>query len=142
MLGLRWRDVDLERGTVTFLDTKNGSDRSVALTGKALELARKRSRGSSSDLVFATAKTPDHAKRARIPNLAWRRAVDQAKVEDFRFHDLRHTHASYLAMSGATLREIAEALGHRTLSMVMRYSHLAPDHNRAVVSRMAQRFLE
>lgn len=143
LLGLRWREVDLERGSVTFLETKNGTHRSVALTGKELELARTASRDKlPSQLVFATSTTASAAKQAPFPRHAWDRALQEAQIEDFVFHDLRHTHASYLAMSGATLREIAEALGHRTLDMVMRYAHLAPDHNRTVVARMADRFLQ
>ena len=58
-----------------------------------------------------------------------------------RFHDLRHTTASYLAMSGATTAEIAEVLGHRTLAMVKRYAHLSSDHVASVVARMSERFL-
>ncbi len=143
LLGLRWRDIDLDRGAVIFLDTKNGSDRCVALTGEALELARKHSRNRvSSELVFATPTTRRNAKKAPFPRGPWARALKTSQIADFVFHDLRHSHASYLAMSGATLREIAEALGHRTLDMVMRYAHLARDHNRPVVARMAERFLD
>ena len=54
-------------------------------------------------------------------------------MEDFTFHDLRHTFASYMAMDGATLIEIADALGHLTLNMVMRYSHLTEEHSSKVV---------
>ena len=51
-------------------------------------------------------------------------------IEDFRFHDLRHSTASYLAMNGASLAEIAEILGHKTLQMVKRYSHLSEQHGK------------
>lgn len=64
------------------------------------------------------------------------RALEVAEVEGFRFHDLRHSAASYLAMSGATLAEIAEVLGHKTLAMVKRYSHLTDQHTQSVVERM------
>ena len=66
---------------------------------------------------------------------AWEYAVKRAGIADFRFHDLRHTFASYLAMNGATL-EIAEVLGHKTLAMVKRYAHLSEAHTRGVVERM------
>jgi|SRR5438094_6620295 len=55
-------------------------------------------------------------------------------AEDLRFHDLRHTFASWLVQRGRTLREVQEALGHQTITMTMRYSHLAPDHLRAAVA--------
>ena len=64
-----------------------------------------------------------------------------AGLTDFRFHDLRHTFASYMAMDGATLRDIADALGHRTLNMVLRYSHLTEEHSASVVRGMNQRML-
>jgi integrase len=59
-----------------------------------------------------------------------------AELADLRFHDLRHTCASYLAMSGATLAEISEVLGHKTLAMVKRYAHLSESHTTKVVERM------
>ena len=69
---------------------------------------------------------------------AWEYAVKRAGIADFRFHDLRHTCASYLAMNGASLLEIAEVLGHKTLTMVKRYAHLTEAHTRSVVERMNQ----
>jgi integrase len=67
---------------------------------------------------------------------AWTTALRRAEISDFRFHDLRHTCASYLAMSGASLLEIADVLGHKTLQMVQRYAHLSEAHTRGVVERM------
>ena len=69
---------------------------------------------------------------------AWETAIRRARIDNFRFHDLRHSAASYLAMSGASLAEIAEVLGHKTLSMVKRYTHLSDTHTRSVVARMNQ----
>ena len=62
--------------------------------------------------------------------------MKRAEITNFRFHDLRHTAASYLAMNGASLAEIAEVLGHKTLAMVKRYAHLSEAHTRNVVQRM------
>jgi integrase len=69
---------------------------------------------------------------------AWYQALKQAGIADFRFHDLRHSTASYLAMNGASLVEIAEVLGHKTLSMVQRYAHLSEGHTRSVLDRMTR----
>ena len=66
----------------------------------------------------------------------WNEAVAKAKLKDFRFHDLRHSAASYLAMNGATASEIAAVLGHKTLAMVKRYAHLSESHTASVVARM------
>lgn len=141
LLGLRWSDVDVGPGQekLTFHDTKNGETRSIALEGIALEGVRELQvlRRPDTDFVFPS---QNGEKPATIRD-AFLRAVDEAKIEDFRFHDLRHCFASYLAMSGATLAEIAEAMGHKTLSMVKRYAHLGRQHTRGVVARMHQSFL-
>jgi integrase len=71
----------------------------------------------------------------------WYQALSRAEIKDFRFHDLRHSAASYLAMSGATAPEIAAVLGHRQLQMVKRYAHLGEQHTAGVVSRMVDKFL-
>lgn len=95
-----------------------------------------RVRRIDSDLVFCSARGS-----IRFPRRAWTEALERAEIDDFRFHDLRHTAASYLAMSGATLAEIAEILGHKTLGVVKRYAHLTDRHTSGVVARMNRRFL-
>ncbi len=69
----------------------------------------------------------------------WERALKQAEIENFRFHDLRHSTASYLAMNGASLAEIADVLGHKTLQMVKRYAHLSEAHTANVVANMNEK---
>lgn len=76
-----------------------------------------------------------------FPRHAWNKALRDSQIENFRFHDLRHTAASYLAMSGATLAEIAAVLGHKTLAMVKRYSHLSEQHTTQVIARMNEAML-
>jgi hypothetical protein len=63
-------------------------------------------------------------------------------LDDFRFHDLRHSTASYLAMKGASLVEIAEVLGHRTLQMVRRYAHLSESHVKGLVESLGEDIFE
>ena len=125
--------MDLKRGTVPFHHTKNGERRALQLTGHALALMRQHAQVRRLDtaLVFPSTST----KRRRIRD-AWEYAIERANIADFRFHDLRHTFASYLAMNGASLLEIAEALGHKSLAMVKRYAHLTEAHTRGVVERM------
>ncbi len=136
LLALRWRDVDLGRGMAVLEETKNGDRRSLALRGEALDLMRERSRVRrlDTDLVFA-----DELGRATFPEKEWRAAVKRAGVDSFRWHDLRHTAASYAAMSGATLAELAGLLGHKTLAMVKRYAHLSEQHVAGVVERVVER---
>jgi integrase len=139
LLGLSWRDVDLTRGRAIVQESKNGERRSLTLAGQALDVLgeRARLRRVGVDPVFASA----HGREAWFPERDWKEVLRKAKVHDFRFHDLRHTFASYLAMSGATLAELAEALGHKTLAMVKRYAHLSEQHTSQVVVRMTERFL-
>ncbi len=66
----------------------------------------------------------------------WRTALGAAGINDFHFHDLRHTTASMLAAQGASLLEIADVLGHKTLAMVKRYSHLVVDNKAKVIEKM------
>lgn len=134
LVSLRWPDVDLKRGTLTFHQTKNGERRTVPLTSQALTLMQQHARVRRLDtsLVFPNAE----GKQFYRFREAFENAVERAGIKDFRFHDLRHTAASYLAMSGASLVEIAEVLGHKTFNMVKRYAHLSEAHTRSVVERM------
>ncbi len=130
---LRWRNVDLERGVMTLWNTKAGDDRTLPLPRPALEVLADCAKVQriNTDLVF-----PGKTGRPAIIDKPWREALERAQVEDFRFHDLRHSCASYLAMNGATLAEIAEILGHKTLQMVKRYSHLSEQHTAGMLTRM------
>ena len=76
---------------------------------------------------------PTSIKRRRVRD-AWNNAVKRADISDFRFHDLRHTFASYLAMNGAICK--CRSLGPQSLAMVKRYAHLTEGHTRSVVERM------
>jgi integrase len=135
---LRWRDIDLIRQTAVLHKTKNGERRTLVLAGQVLDVLKEmcRVRQIGSDLVFV-----GRSGVAAFPRKPWDAAVAAAGLDDFRFHDLRHTFASYLAMSGATLPELCEALGHKTLAMVKRYAHLSEAHTSSVVKRMAEKFL-
>jgi len=70
----------------------------------------------------------------------WGKALKSAGIENLRFHDCRHTAASYLAMSGADLNAIATLLGHKTLAVTRRYTHLSDQHLGSAIERMAEKF--
>ena len=134
LISLRWSDVDLKRGLLTFHETKNGERRSVPLVGYALDVLTQHAKVRRLDTWLVFPK-PTGGKFLRFRE-AFDNAVERAGIADFRFHDLRHSAASYLAMNGASLMEIADILGHKTLSMVKRYAHLSEAHTRNVVQRM------
>ncbi len=135
ILNLTWNRVDLKRGFITLEETKNGDRRSVPLVGHAKELFTGLSKIPRIDtnLVFHSTTKPKAPVAIRKP---WGLAVTAAGLENFKFHDLRHTAASYLAMNGASLTEIADILGHKTLQMVKRYAHLSEQHTSKVLESM------
>ena len=140
LLNLSWDDVDMTNGRALLHDTKNGEKRVVHLAGKALELLQAlkgMKHRDDNNLVFQgrTALNKGHASL----RTAWVYALKKAEVTDFRWHDLRHSAASYLAMNGAPLLDIAAVLGHKTLSMVKRYSHLSESHVGNVVASMNEK---
>ncbi len=127
-LGLTWEQVDRSRGVVLLELTKSGRRREVPLNSEAdAVLVRRGPRASG--LVFGTSSW--YAFRS-----SWEDTIAAAKIDDFRFHDLRHTFASWAVQHGATLQEVKDLLGHSSLAMVMRYSHLSPEHLRKAVGRL------
>ncbi len=134
ILRLRWNDIDFDRGQLVIHESKNNERRVVPVASEAYRVLMEfcKTKLGDSDFVFsAGAKSGLQAIRK-----GWDAAVSAAKLENFRFHDLRHSAASYLAMNGATLAEISEVLGHKTLAMVKRYAHLSETHTAGVVKRM------
>lgn len=140
ILGLKWKDVDMERKVITLHETKNGERRLLPLAGHALELMQEHAKtiDIKGGLVFPAKNAHEKSKPASI-RTAWEKALKQAEISDFRFHDLRHSAASCLAMNGASMAEIAELLGHKTLNMVKRYAHLSEAHTAKVVESMNRR---
>ncbi len=140
IMSLRWGQVDFTRQVITLHATKNGERRALPLVGEAFTLVQERSkvRTLKDDRIFPPS---EKAKKAAYIDLRapWEAALKAAGIADFHWHDLRHTAASYLAMSGVSLVEIAKVLGHRTLAMVARYSHLSDGHIVATGEKLAAR---
>jgi site-specific recombinase XerD len=133
---LRWDAVNLRLGIINVVDSKNGQRRSIPANRSAVKALRsllKRKDGSGY-VVPGTEKN-----RTRAWDRWFEDAVKMAEVTDFHWHDLRHTFASRLIMGGVDLRSVGELLGHKTLVMVMRYSHLAPGHLRDAVNRLVRK---
>lgn len=139
IMGLRWPDVNLDAGTLVLHRTKNDERRSVPVTGRALDALKKhaKTQRKDTDLLFPR-KDGKKPLNLRKPFL---NALRAAGIEDFHFHDLRHCTASYLAMNGASLPEIASVLGHKSFSMVRRYAHLSEQHTAGVLARMTAKVL-
>ena len=139
IMSLTWDTVDLNQGRAILHETKNGERRAVAITGHALEVLKEfnKLRRIDCNLLFpAKESRPQKPQKPMDLRTPWETAVKKAELQDFHFHDLRHSAASYLAMNGASLAEIAEVLGHKTLQMVKRYAHLSEGHTARVVASM------
>ncbi len=140
IMGLRFGQIDFGRTVITLHETKNGERRSLPLVGEALTLLKERAkvRNLNDDRIFPPTARARKAERLDLRQ-PWESALKAANISDFHWHDLRHTAASYLAMSGVSLVEIAKVLGHRTLQMVARYSHLSDGHIVATGQVLADR---
>jgi integrase len=124
ILRLEWSRVDLGR-RVSWLEagtTKNGEGRGVPLNRDAI-LALRSVQGQHERWCFTY-----RGKRMEAIGSAWKRSLKRAGIEKFRFHDLRHTWASWHVMSGTSLQELMELGGWKSYEMVLRYAHLAPEH--------------
>ena len=158
IMGLRWSQIDFKRRAITLHqgETKNDAGRSLPLSGEIVELlqARAKVRSLTDDRVFPP---PDGCKVLELRE-PWKAALVLAGIDvretmrrrgeqkalpvmtsDFRWHDLRHTAASYLTMAGVSAIEVARVLGHKTLAMSLRYSHLAPDRVTELGDKLAAR---
>ena len=131
ILSLRWdENVDLKHNFILLDRTKNGERREVPINATLRAALQGLTRRLDSPYVFCDPLT---GKRYKDVKRSFRSACRRAGIKDFRFHDCRHTFASQLVMAGADLMTVKELLGHKTLAMTLRYSHLAPAHRRRAV---------
>jgi integrase len=129
--GLLWENVDFDNGVVTVTQSKHGEARKVPLN-------------QDSQRVLELLRAFGESKKARIfpinahnfYNRIFKPALERAEIDNFHWHDLRHTFGSRLAMKGVPILTIRELMGHKTLTMTLRYAHLAPDHLQDAVERL------
>jgi site-specific recombinase XerD len=127
ILELTWRGVDFTRRTVTVLRSKNGERRTIPLNETVLAMLRQKSklRSLTTELVFCSqAFTPMESGHLRR---SFRLALKKAKIDDFHFHDLRHTFATRLVHAGVDLYKVQRLLGHKSPVMTQRYAHHYPE---------------
>lgn len=126
VLSLQWeKHIDLRHGFITLDKTKNGERREIPINETLRTTLQEVTRRL--DIPFAFFD-PSTGKRYKDVKRSFKTAVRRAGIKDFKFHDLRHTFASHLVMAGVDLTTVSKLLGHKTLTMTLRYSHLAPSH--------------
>jgi integrase len=126
---------DFRRGVVTVRAgyAKNREARSVPMNDTLTMLMKSaKLQAAEGGWVFRNR----HGQPYRSFRTAFERAVRQAGIQDFTFHDLRHTFASRLVMAGVDLPTVKELLGHKDITMTLRYAHLSTDHKQAAVKKL------
>ncbi|GAB4371897.1 MAG: site-specific integrase [Deltaproteobacteria bacterium] len=152
IMNLRWSDVDRKNGTIFIAESKNGCSRHVPMSNRLRKTLDSLPRRLGTDHVFTghIRNTPAEGKRRRPLNqpigkvgepfhdvrTSFERACMKAGIENFRFHDLRHTAASHMVMAGVPMKTVGEILGHKAATMTERYSHLTPEHKRKAVEML------
>ncbi|MFH0985547.1 MAG: site-specific integrase [Candidatus Omnitrophota bacterium] len=117
IVALTWRDIDIHRGQIHIRDSKSGKGRILQMNETVRSLLLSLRKQPDSELIFSSYFRKEFDA-----------AVAKAELDDFIFHDLRHTFASHLVMSGVDLVTVSKLLGHASIQMTMRYSHLSPEH--------------
>jgi integrase len=132
LFSLTWQDIDVKQAVIRIVQTKNGERREIPMTETLRATVQQLPRRLASDRVF-----PGKTGRGVVDvRKRFHRALREAGIEGFVFHDLRHTFASHLVMAGVDLMTVKEFLGHKDLKMTLRYAHLAPDYKRAAIERL------
>jgi integrase len=137
LFNLKWNDVNFVGRILTVIGAtaKSGKTRHVPLNGEAFTVLQKwYEQRKKSELVFPS---PDGGRMDNI-STSWEGLIEDAKIENFRFHDLRHDFASKLVMAGVDLNTVRELLGHSDIKMTLRYAHLAPEKLAAAVAKLSK----
>jgi integrase len=130
VLAMRWEQISLERGEWRIPDPKNGEPLTVPLIGEVVGLLKERQPAEPGEWVF-----PGEGKTGHLaePKAAWKRILERAGIENLRLHDLRRTLGSSMAAAGVNTITTARTMGHKTLSMALRYQQLGTDPRRAAI---------
>ena len=131
---LKWRDVDYKRETIYLRETKNGETREIPMNEYVKNAFIAVSKHPESPYIFCK---QDGNPFGDIRKSFWT-ALKKSGIVGFHFHDLRHTFASHLVMSGHDLNTVRELLGHKTIQMTLRYAHLSPKHKKRAVDNLGK----
>ncbi|MCP5002661.1 MAG: site-specific integrase [Planctomycetes bacterium] len=134
VLGLKWEQVDLNHGFILLSTSKNGERREIPLDDTLIDMFSEMPHSIESIHVF----TDRDGNPYKGIKHSFSTALRKADIRDFRFHDLRHTFASHLVMGGVDLVSVKDLLGHKSLTMTLRYAHLAAGHKRRAVNTLDQ----
>jgi len=132
ILQLGWKDIYFEKRKMTVSITKTNETRIVPMNETLYRELKEMCRGADSKYLFYNKKGEPFGNVRK----SFDRALKLAGIENFRFHDLRHTFASHLVMDGCDIRTVQRLMGHKNIKMTMRYSHLSRSHLQEAVQRL------
>ena len=138
LMGLTWDNVDFDRKEIKLFKTKNNETRVIPIAEDLLPVLSGLKAKSLSLLVFARPNGTPYGD----PHHRFERVCRLTGIENFRFHDLRHTFASYLAMAGHSAFTIQRLTGHKSIAMAQRYTHLSESHIRAAVDQLGAKVVQ
>lgn len=130
ILYLKWDDIDFDQKLIFVRNSKNGEAREIPINSKVANFLKDLK--FKSPYVFCNKDGRPYGSVRK----SFARALKKSGIDDFRFHDLRHTFASHLVMQGVDLVTVKELLGHKSLRMTLRYAHLSPGHRRDAIERL------
>ncbi len=137
IISLTWNDVDFDNDFLFIKDAKNGKNRKAIMTEDVRFMLEERKKVAINNYVFTTAKGEPISDISKtfprvVETLGFNKGITD-KRQQVVFHTLRHTYASWLVMSGVDLYTVQRLMGHSTIAMTERYSHLAPDYLKKAV---------
>ncbi|MDD5679745.1 MAG: site-specific integrase [Candidatus Omnitrophica bacterium] len=135
IFGLKWHDIDIDKGIIYLTETKNGERREVQISDAVKKVFIVTPKKSDSPYVFCDKNGKPHVNIRRFFDTA----LKKCGIINFHFHDLRHTFASHLVMAGVDLMTIKELMGHKSLRMTERYSHLSVNHKRRAIEILSKK---
>jgi len=135
ILNLKWQDISVNRCLIYLLETKNNEKREVYMNDTVKATLIKVLKHPDSPYVFCN----KHGKPYANVRKSFDTALRKSGIMGFRFHDLRHTFASHLVMAGVDIKTVQELMGHKSIEMTLRYSHLSLSHKRRAVDILGKR---
>jgi integrase len=135
---LQWAHVNFQTGVLTIPRSKNGEARHIPMNDRVVDILRSLPSRMKSPYVFPSETGESPLNANNFVNRVWNPARKKASFADLHWHDLRHTFASRLTMAGVDLRTVQELMGHKTITMTLRYAHLSPIHQKEAVQRLMQ----
>jgi len=139
ILSLKWNQIHIENmvdPAIEISESKNNKKRFIPLNDDMIKILNNIITKNNSEHVFIGAR----GRPLKSIRSIFNKAMDLAEIEDFRFHDLRHTFASHYLMNGGDLLSLKEILGHSDLKMVQRYTHLASKYKRNMINNLNSKF--